>query len=386
MRVINLPLGPTEFPGDRLCTPQEVVLDAFRHAVLTSRADSNDAGPLEWHASVGKYCCSAHDTCNPCALVPGTVKKCMNDEICMKIADSLHFGSAKDPRGYVLDAIDGREWAEYCTRHEEEWSEFARDQADKDDRERWSVYHDGGYWGVWGSDYGIWADGVAPVPVIRGKSPPDPELPERSPEFFRSASKEELKNYVNLIEKIIRRSGGVEVVHPLRYKTLYLQLANADTPEKLLQFVDAHGMPFKVHDPLGIKEQVPWVPVQALEVWRDDIRQAIRFGEIDLWDEGHGAQIPITSFQAAGPNVTGGFVHDEEGRSRFRFQPITLTAAVWVQLGIDIEAGVRLKRCPHCRSVFGVGPNTYHRTKAIFCAPKCQNAAAYARRKAGAGK
>jgi hypothetical protein len=159
-----------------------------------------------------------------------------------------------------------------------------------------------------------------------------------------------------------------------------VQLANADTPEKLLQFVDAHGMPFDMHDDWKLKKQVPWVPVLALEAWRNSIREAIRFDEVDLWDTGNGAQIPTSFFEAEGPNITAGFVHDNEGCPRFRFQPTSLANAVWCQLGIDIEAGVRLKRCPRCLSVFGIGSGTYHRTTAVFCSPRCQNATAYARR------
>jgi len=165
-----------------------------------------------------------------------------------------------------------------------------------------------------------------------------------------------------------------------------VQLANADTPVKLLQFVDAHGLRFDMHDSLGLKDSVPWVPVLALEAWRDNIRVTIRFDEIDSRDTGNGAQIPITFFQAEGPNITAGFVHNDEDFPMFRFQPASLTNAVWCQLGIDIEAGVRLKRRAHCRSIFGVGSRTYHRTTAIYCSPKCQNPAAYARRKAGTGR
>lgn len=300
----------------------------------------------------------------------------------MKPTDFLHFSSSKDPRGFVLDSIDGTEWAAFCARHSEEWRTFARTHVDPHDEEKWEIFHDGGYWSVWGGDYGVCADGIEPVPVIRGKSPPDPEVPRMDPEFVHSARKEVMDNYIKSIKETLSQSTGVEIVHPLKHKTLYLQLANADTPEKLKQFVDAHGLPFNMHNNWKQEEQVSWAPVSALEAWRDNIRDAIRFDEIDQWDLGDGAPIPISFFQAEGPNITAGFIHDEENYPRFRFQPNSLANAVWCQLGIDIEAGVRLKRCPHCNSVFGIGKGTYHRSTAVFCSPKCQNAAAYARRKA----
>jgi hypothetical protein len=174
-----------------------------------------------------------------------------------------------------------------------------------------------------------------------------------------------------------QKSGQLDYIEPLAYSTLYLRLVNASTNEKLRNFADAFG-PLRFPD---ANES----PIDSLQFWRDRMAEVVQAGPSRRRQILEHAVAPAIargdSFWAFANNVVADLAFDETDRMCVRLRPENLQSAIWLQFAIDVEAGAEIRTCPQCANLFGVGPNTNHRMSAIYCSAKCQNAAAYARRK-----
>ncbi len=179
---------------------------------------------------------------------------------------------------------------------------------------------------------------------------------------------------------IIRRKGGpTEEIKPLKYSTLYLRLTNANTPEKLREFIENFGL-------LASPHWYDFVYVSKLEFGRDHMQEIIHADASErryLLEGIHDAHISIPggSILSSAGQIETSLEFDHADRLRVRLRPRDLFSAIFLQFAFDVEAGAQIRSCPQCGDDFGVGPNTNHSKKAIFCSAKCQNAAAYERRK-----
>ena len=176
---------------------------------------------------------------------------------------------------------------------------------------------------------------------------------------------------------IVRNGGRHRESAPLGCDGLWKQLAGCRTPTHVLEFVSRWGFLQKAkakEEPIGI--------ALARAEWLRTISDEADRGE---WSEiarqlAHRAAGPFGAIGQMG--VTFEYAEGME-RPELQFRPRSLDAAICVQALMDISGNAKLRKCvnPACPEWFKYGPGTAHRETAMYCAPKCQKAHAYAKSK-----
>jgi len=123
---------------------------------------------------------------------------------------------------------------------------------------------------------------------------------------------------------------------------LYIDFANVETPEQLLEFVTHYG-------PLTAKNEIGKLLDTAAEM------RELMQGKTALltW--------PIADLKAS-------IVKDKgKGTVGVKFQPARLLDALWLQFAQAQSGGAQFRKCEHCAKPFLVGGNSRKRLVAKFC-------------------
>jgi hypothetical protein len=171
---------------------------------------------------------------------------------------------------------------------------------------------------------------------------------------------------------IVRNGGKLIEQTPLEVPGLCRRLAECDTPAALCEFVAKYGF---LTAPERDSE-----PVELLSSAR-----AVAKGLTEAPDN-----MSIGAFLHAAPRlIPNGFGvvgvqfddFDQQGRPKLKFRPGDLYQGIMLQFLEEVGQPMRHCKRPGCAEWFTYGPGTDHRETALYCAPKCQNAHTYMKRK-----
>lgn len=192
---------------------------------------------------------------------------------------------------------------------------------------------------------------------------------------------------------VVRKSEATLIKYsPLQIPAIYEKFLDADTPEKMVKFVDEFGLPYSLEHagaPLGRLERHRIGLKVARKAISDEIPEKIKWSEDRylfqfedyplLWSHWPFESEEITSFSS--------YIElDESITPRFRLRPHNLMSAMWLQLALDLERKATFKKCERCGRYFEYGAGTGRRKSAKYCKESCRVAAYYARARKNAMK
>ncbi len=186
-------------------------------------------------------------------------------------------------------------------------------------------------------------------------------------------------------DRIVGGGGAKRRMRLKDFPTLYLEFAKAQTPERLLDFVNRFGRLTLDKAKKGPRDweverqgdNVSFVLSRAktismvLEMVRGQI------GNLPKWRGG-----PF-EYEAAGLKISGGIPLGARlsawlapdpitGALQLRLEPPTLLDAILLQFGQVLTSNAVLRPCDHCRKWFEAGVGTGRRADAKFCTDKCR--------------
>jgi hypothetical protein len=185
-------------------------------------------------------------------------------------------------------------------------------------------------------------------------------------------------------------SGDIETYRPLEMDNIYCMLAEIPyTPEGALKFVNAFGLPsdskeanggfplseiFEASDSMSycieLKQKKDWPALVSLLK-----PTSYRDGFTHVPEAHHGL------FSGSGETVISLRLKPGDQTPTLEITPRNLWAAIWLQFAADLSSGSTLRPCDHCNEWIKQGGTDGAKSTKRYCSAKCQNAAAYARRK-----
>ena len=148
---------------------------------------------------------------------------------------------------------------------------------------------------------------------------------------------------------------------------IWQQLHNIDdTPAAIKGFADKYG-------PLTV-----YSDDNSIKAWRRHIGAVRDF--IGLWmhsvPKGAKATHGLTHWfnESATSYQTRLEIRWYYGKPSLHLVPLTLIAAIWLQIGMAITSGTGLRACKWCRQPFMFGSGTSRRKSGHFCSDKCRKA------------
>lgn len=152
-----------------------------------------------------------------------------------------------------------------------------------------------------------------------------------------------------------------------------IQLANADTLEKLCDFVARFGVP----DRLGYNSEEEGVLVDLLEAIRDDVVEGLDLLNRD--DDAARVDWSSRLLEKASLHPALEYSPDDK-RQRLALKASGLSDLMLCEVAHAMEAQARLQRCAHCEEAFLTGHLTGRRATATYCSDRCRTAAMRARK------
>ncbi|MET4451896.1 hypothetical protein ABIB10_001965 [Bradyrhizobium sp. RT3b] len=188
---------------------------------------------------------------------------------------------------------------------------------------------------------------------------------------------------------VLGRGGKMVQCNPLAGGDTFIAFAKVDTPEKLLQFVELHGLLEHEKNPQPSRRhwktrELIGEQVEGEEV-SDSLEKARHFRELLHWNTSRRrpSEAVISSIeQLLEPEGLGrvyldlGKGLDLAGGGSFQpiFKPDTLLNGMLWQLALAVSGGKHFRACNLCGSLFEVGPGSGRRAHAGYCSPEHRKA------------
>jgi hypothetical protein len=134
---------------------------------------------------------------------------------------------------------------------------------------------------------------------------------------------------------------------------LYLRFANLLTAEDVLRFIEAYGLL------AGKRSDEIWHVLWQAAAFRSYLRRDEKRLASWVGMKKEGMRLARLDLVLARDRTTGDL--------RLQYQPPTLLAALWLQLGRRLTHERALRDCRHCGELFETGPGTGKRMDASFC-------------------
>lgn len=204
--------------------------------------------------------------------------------------------------------------------------------------------------------------------------------------WSRDALGYEIKSFGRLGAYIVGRGGRKVRISPLTGGQTYLAFARVDSQEKLLRFVELHGLLEHEETPKPSRVNATTFELLPDQVEGEDVedilQSALRFREVLRWNTdrrkrpSEEAMAWIERLLEAdglgrvsldlGPTGLG----PAGGSLRPVFRPDTLLSGMLWQLALATSGGKHFRPCAFCGSFFEVGPGSGRRAHSGYCSPE----------------
>jgi hypothetical protein len=187
---------------------------------------------------------------------------------------------------------------------------------------------------------------------------------------------------------ILGRGAKMEASNPLSGGQTFLAFARVDSPEKLLQFVELHGL--LQHEENPITSIRHWKTHKLIpgreegtegENVKDLLQKALHFRELLHWttNRKRPSEAVLSGLdRLLQPDGLGRVYLDLgsglplAGGGSFRpvFRPDTLLDGMLWQLALAVSGSKHFRTCAWCGSLFEVGPGSGRRAHSEYCSPE----------------
>lgn len=221
---------------------------------------------------------------------------------------------------------------------------------------------------------------------MKAAPPPRSEALETEFSWRRDALGYKIENFGRYGPHVLGRGGKMVESNPLAGGQTYLAFAHVDSHEKLLQFVELHGLLEHEKNPRPTRinaktfKLIPGEQTEGEDV-EDLLQKARGFREVLRWNANRRKRPSEAAMSSINrllePEGLGRVYLDlgsglgpAGGSLRPIFRPDTLLNGMLWQLGLAVSGGKRFRTCTWCGSLFEVGPGSGRRAHSEYCSPE----------------